>query len=98
MRRGLTQTGLPFPKWGGARKGAGRKGKDGRAGLPGVVHTARPKLDGRTPVHVTLRLRRDVPNIRSQRGMKVAWRVFAAARDRLGMRIVQWAVQRNHLH
>jgi hypothetical protein len=30
--------------------------------------------------------------------MKVVWRVFAAARDRLGMRLVHWAAQRDHLH
>jgi REP-associated tyrosine transposase len=93
----MVQQALPLPRRGGARKGAGRKRKDGRAAR-GVVHLARPRLDGRTPVHVTLRLRRDVPNLRSQRCMSVAWRVFAAARDRLGMRLVHWAVQRDHLH
>jgi hypothetical protein len=49
-------------------------------------------------VHVTLRLRRDVPNLRSQVGMQVVWRVFKAARDRVGVRLVQWSAQRDHLH
>jgi hypothetical protein len=48
-------------------------------------------------VHVTLRLRRDVPSLRSQLGMHVVWRAFAAARDRLGMRLVHWYAQRDHL-
>jgi hypothetical protein len=30
--------------------------------------------------------------------MQVVWRVFAAARDRLGVRLVQWSVQRDHVH
>ena len=30
--------------------------------------------------------------------MHVVSRVFAAARDRLGVRLVQWAAQRDHLH
>ena len=66
--------------------------------MVGAPHTPRPRLDGRTPVHVTLRLRRDVPSLRSQRGMQVVVRAFGAARDRLGVRLVQWAVQRDHLH
>ena len=97
-RSRLVQTALPFPRRGGARKGAGRRRKDGRVGVAGAVHTARPRLDGRTPVHVTLRLRRDVPSLRTQVGMRVVWRVFAAARERLGVRLAQWAVQRDHLH
>ena len=97
-RRRVIQGALPFPRRGGARKGAGRKRKDGKVGVAGPVHTPRPRLDGRTPVHVTLRLRRDVPSLRTQVGMRVVWRVFAAARERLGVRLVQWAVQRDHLH
>ncbi|HEY4116992.1 MAG TPA: transposase [Byssovorax sp.] len=49
-------------------------------------------------MHVTLRLRRSVPNLRSQLGMQVVWRTFAAARDRLGVRLVHWSAQRDHLH
>ena len=96
----MVQTALQFPRRGGARVGAGRKRKDGRIGVVGAVHAARPRLDGRTPVHVTLRLRRDVPNLRTQLGMRVVWRVFAAARDRLGVRSsMQWAAQAlDHLH
>jgi len=95
-RKGI-QTAFDFPKRGGARKGAGRKRKD-QSSDKRVAHTARPKLDGRTPVHVTLRVRRDVPNLRTQVCMAVVFRVFAAARSRLGMRLAQWSVQRDHLH
>jgi REP-associated tyrosine transposase len=94
----MVQLGLLLPVRGGARPGAGRKRKDGRVGRPGVAHERRPRLDGRTPVHVTMRLARGVPNLRSQRLMRVVWRVFGAARDRLGARLVHWAVQRDHVH
>jgi REP element-mobilizing transposase RayT len=97
MAKAVQQTSLVFSRRGGARKGAGRKRADGRRGV-GVTHRARPRVDARTPVHVTLRLRRDVPNLRSQLGMHVVWRAFAAARDRLGMRLVHWSAQRDHLH
>ena len=97
MARTKLQTSLVFSRRGGARAGAGRKRADGRRSA-GSAHTPRPRVDGRTPVHVTLRLRRDVPNLRSQLGMQVVWRVFAAARDRLGVRLVHWSVQRDHVH
>ena len=95
-RRGV-QTSFVFSRRGGVRAGAGRKRVDGRRSA-GVAHTRRPRVDGRTPVHVTLRLRRDVPNLRSQVGMRVVFRVFAAARDRLGVRLVHWSVQHGHIH
>jgi REP-associated tyrosine transposase len=94
----MVQLDLPLPARGGARPGAGRKRKDGRVGRPGVAHVRRPRLDGRTPVHVTMRVARGVPNLRSQRLVRVVWRVFAAARERLGARLVHWAVQRDHVH
>ena len=69
-----------------------------KTGWPHVGENWHPRVDGRTPVHVTLRLRRDVPSLRSQLGMQVVWRVFAAARDRLGVRLVHWSVQDGHVH
>ena len=47
---------------GGARDGAGRK--PNVPGAPGVSHRTRAALSHRHPVHVTLRVRRDVPNLR----------------------------------
>ena len=43
---------------------------------PLVRHRTRPELDGRTPVHVTWKMARSVPNLRSQRCMEVVRRVF----------------------
>jgi hypothetical protein len=86
---------LVFRTWGGARKGAGRKPKGPR---PLVSHAARPVLDARHPVHVTLRVARSVPNLRSQRCMAVLRGAFAASRGCLGLRLVHFSVQGNHIH
>lgn len=85
---------LPVPNtWGGRRQGAGRK--------PGprtvVLHRTRPVHDPKHPAHVTLRIRRGLPNLRLAR-------LFPAVRDALRrasrehFRLVHFSVQRDHLH
>ena len=86
---------LEFRSWGGARRGAGRKPTGERAG---VSHGRRPLLDARHPVHVTLRIGRGVPSLRSQRCLGVLRGAFAAGRDRFGFRLVHYAVQAEHVH
>jgi len=49
-------------------------------------------------VHVTLRVREHVWNLRSRRCFSVIESAFAAARERFGMRIVHFSVQGNHIH
>ena len=80
--------------WGGRRDGAGRR----RTGRTMVAHEARPRTTRHTPVHVTLRLRDDVPSLR--RG-----RLFRTARAALGeicagaaFRVCEYSIQGNHLH
>src|SRR5260370_29389634 len=92
MRR---QLGLNLRRWGGARPGAGRKPTGERAG---VSHRARPALARRFPVHVTLRVRREVYSLRSRRCFGVIRRAFAAQNGRFGFRLNYYAVQGNHLH
>jgi REP element-mobilizing transposase RayT len=91
----MRQASFEFKTRGGKRRGAGAKPK-GR--VAGVSHDARPKLDGRTPVHVTLRVSRVIPSLRSQALIKVVRGAFSAGKDRLGLRLVQYAVQPDHLH
>src|SRR4051794_32371026 len=91
-----TQIELPFrPPRGGKRKGAGRKPKNGRAG---VSHRARPRFDRVTPAHVTLRIQDDVPSLRASRRFAAIRRSFAAARGLHGLRLVEYTVLSNHLH
>ena len=83
---------LPFRSHGGRRKGAGRK-RGNR-----VSHDARPKFHKATPVHVTLRMREYVWNLRSCRSFRRIRRALAAAKDRFGLRIIEFCVLGNHVH
>jgi REP element-mobilizing transposase RayT len=49
-------------------------------------------------VHVTLRLRPEVYQLRSQRCFSRIYRAFAAACERPGVRLCRFSVQRDHLH
>ena len=86
---------LPFRMRGGARPGAGRKPKGERAG---VSHARRAALSGREPVHVTAKLSRGLPRLRSKREYGVLRQAFAAGCDRQGFRLVHYAVLNDHLH
>jgi REP element-mobilizing transposase RayT len=88
------QTKLLFRTWGGARKGAGRKPNGAKAG---AAHVRRPKIEERLPLHLTMRVT-GVPSLRSQRCMKVMRAAFRGGKERLGFRLVHYAVQPNHLH
>ncbi len=89
--------------WGGAREGAGRPRKDGQAG-PGVPHLRRPPLDARKPVHVTLKVRREVWSLRRGRSVRALKRAFAGlkgAHAQSGparLRVVHFSILSNHLH
>lgn len=94
MRRSK-QLSIVFPTWGGKRKGAGRRPSGRRAG---VSHRARPRVSPARPAHVTLKVRRDVPNLRAQRSMQVLRAAFAKGKERAGFRLVHFSVQYDHIH
>jgi REP element-mobilizing transposase RayT len=92
------------PTHGGKRKNAGRKAT--RSGS-WVVHKARPWHDRNHPVHVTLRVRRGVPNLRGVGVAKViteSLRRAAQSSDkgpvarRLTFRVAHYSIQPDHLH
>jgi putative transposase len=97
-RRGVPgkQLCLAFPNsWGGRRKGAGRKARAKR-GM--VAHRVRPTHRAREPVHITMRV-----TIRSLRSQFLFPTVVGAIADTnrwrsQQFRIVQFSVQRDHLH
>jgi len=93
--RNPTQLGMTFRTWGGARKGAGRKPKGPKAGVP---HLQRPALRARFPVHVTVRMLPHVWNLRSRRGFAVIRKAIYAAAQRFAMRLCEFSVQGNHIH
>lgn len=92
----MRQTKLRFPpRWGGQRRGAGRKPNGKRAG---VSHLRRPRLTGRAPLIVTLPLVRAVGRLRTKTKLRALREAFAAGRERCGFRLVHYSVQKGHLH
>ncbi|MEQ9498542.1 MAG: transposase [Deltaproteobacteria bacterium] len=89
------QLALDIRTWGGRRRGAGRKSTGPRAG---VSHRARPTVSVHHPVHVTLRVRSDVPSLRTQPVFRAVRAALEAGAERFGFRLVHFAVLRNHLH
>lgn len=85
----------PQCRWGGRRPGAGRKPADGRAGLP---HTSRPQTPARHPAHITVRVRPDVPSLRSVRLVREFERSIGRACNRGDFRVVHYSLQSNHVH
>ena len=84
---------LPFPR--GRRRGKAGRPKTGAAGVP---HLRREALSPREPVHVTLKAAAGTGFLRKQRMLVALEAVFAGAKERLGMRVVHYSIQGNHLH
>jgi putative transposase len=77
---------------GGRRKGAGRK--RGRR----VQHVTRRELDGRTPVHITLRVLPEIARLRRRDQYRAVRQALARSAHRDDCRICQYSIQGNHLH
>jgi len=86
---------LALPVRGGKRRGAGRKPKGGRSG---VSHHGRPRLACHHPVHVTVRVKEHVWNLRSQRCFRQIEGALAVCRERGFIRVTHVSVQGNHIH
>ena len=86
---------IPFPQWGGRRRGAGRKTAGKKACLH---HGARPPFAARYPVHVTLRLRAGLPSLRERRAHLVFLGGLVEGAQRAGFRCVEYSAQSNHVH
>jgi len=86
---------LLFKKRGGKRRGAGRPPKGARAGSP---HKARPILQARHPVHVTLRAIAAVGSLRRRVTYRAIREATLTTARRERFRIVQLSIQRNHVH
>lgn len=93
-RRPQLELSLPAPRqWGGTRPRAGRKA----GSRPAVRHTSRGTFR-KLPAHVTLRLRSDLPSLRSVRIVREIERTFADGCSRPGFRLVHNSLQGNHAH
>jgi REP element-mobilizing transposase RayT len=92
---GSKQLAFKLRTHGGKRRGAGRKPKGAKAL---VSHAPRPSFNRPTPAHVTLKVRGDVPNLRSSRRFAIIRHCFAKSRGLHGLRLVHFSVLDNHLH
>jgi REP element-mobilizing transposase RayT len=86
---------LDSPRHGGKRAGAGRPRKPGRRR---VAHTTRAAVKPRFPLHVTLRVCRDVPRLRNFALVPTLRRAFVGGNAKPGFRICQFSIQGNHIH
>lgn len=92
-----TQLGLEIPEkfgWGGRRERAGRR----PGPRPLARHRRRERFPRRFPLHVTLRVGDRIPSLRSMPLFDVICLALAKARTRLGVRIVGYTVQGDHVH
>ena len=78
--------------WGGKRKGAGRKNRTNQ-----VAHSTRDKVLAKNPMHITMRARKGLVNLRTQGVFKEFKRALKEAK-RFGLSVNQFSLQGNHLH
>ena len=81
-------------KWGGARPGAGRKPGPSRRD----PHRRREPLASRHPCHVTLKVEKDVPSLRSAKLVAELERSWREACERGRFRLVHYSIQSDHVH
>lgn len=80
--------------WGGRREGSGRK----RGPVSRDPHRKRFPLASRQPCHVTLKVRRDVPSLRSARLVREFEGSLRKGCERGRFRVVHYSIQRDHVH
>ncbi len=91
----MAQLRMKFRTWGGKRPGAGRP----RTGVVAIVpHLERADFAGRFPLHVTVRMRKRVWNLRTRRCFGALSRAFWGGGNRFGFRLIHYSVQGNHIH
>ena len=97
MRSRIRQTTFKQFNWGGKRRGAGRKPKGERAG---VSHAKRPEIDPRHPLHVTLKIRKGIANLRMWTVLDLFHSIVREINAREGkpVQIVEFSIQTDHVH
>src|SRR5437867_944158 len=94
MANRFAQVEMEFRSHGGAREGAGRPASE----RPPVHHVRRPRVPRGSPAHVTLRVRRDVPSLRSRRFVRDFQSRMRAGCERGEFRVCHYSIQRDHVH
>ena len=63
-----------------------------------MPHRCRPGLTGKHPVHVTVRVRPPVWNLRSRRSFRIVGAALTGVLGRDGFGVTHFSVQGNHIH
>ena len=93
--RKMKQLKMNYRARGGARPGAGRKPHGLKAGVP---HRRRAALASRHPVHVTVKFKKDLGNLRRKRTFETIADALVLGKDRGDFRVCHFSVQRDHVH
>ena len=80
--------------WGGARAGAGRKAGPSRRD----AHRRRAPLASRHPCHVTLKVGKNVPSLRSAKLVGELERSWREVCQRGRFRLAHYSIQSDHVH
>jgi hypothetical protein len=80
--------------WGGARPGAGRKPK---GDVAGVSHYAREKVDASKPLRVTLKMTKEVPDLRSKKLQPIIETAMLEMKYAVGFKVLRHGVDRDRL-
>jgi REP element-mobilizing transposase RayT len=94
-RKQHKQQELVFRTWGGKRDGAGRPPKGPRSS---ERHKKRASFVAREPLHVNVRVERDVGRLRTWHMYKAIREATICAAKREDFHIVHLSIQSNHLH
>ena len=77
----------------------GRRARAGRRKIKGVVsRRARPALNWRHPLHIVLRLRKDVGRLRDKIRFRHLKKAFRDGCQQFGLRMCEFSVQNTHIH
>lgn len=82
-------------KRGGFRRGAGRPAKGPRSS---ERHETRERFSARHPVHVNIRVERDVGQLRRRRAHQAIRRALETTLGKSDFRVVHISLQREHIH
>lgn len=94
-RRRTVQVSIHWRMHGGRRRGAGRKPRGKRGGVP---HRSRGEVLPTTPVHVGLKVAAEIGNLRHPTLFGPLRAAIYEGADSFGMRVIHYSVVKDHLH
>ena len=80
------------------RKPKPRRGRPPGKGKRPIPHRARVQFVRALPIHVRLRVRKDIPRLRTGRLAAAVRRALIGGKRKPGFRICQFSLQSNHVH